>query len=498
MKKKKVSHHTRGNLNDFLARPTTEKELDTAVIEPKSKVQVDLRQSVHFRNSFGDKSIDVLSHDVNHMLLQRACRKDFDAYWLSTTSFVKPSERVKSVPGMATDEPATDRWLSKSGSSVDKSTVAYEQSSDDISCLSGDDEGTSQFPVFIPLIVTHKQSYRARYNTAKSSINRGGALDSISLAGSESTPVFQSPSPRGAVLSETIVRNLVPILIRDLLAVGSTPKDGLMRSIEKGEISIADGKITAYNLLNKGLGDENGICFGKALPLTPTVTTINIAGNRLTDLSIRPILTAILGHLQCTSLNLSDNKLDDKSIEMLRANIQSGSCVLKELHLSKADIDDEECAQMIASLHTNTSLQSLVLSYNQIGGMEVIIIIFSKYLILICFNISCIRVTAQEYNTVFPDFTTGGEAIAEMLTINTTLLELDLSWNKIRKDTAMTLVRSVAVSRSLVKLNLSHNNIGDKAAQHLAHSLRQNVALTSLDVSFNQIYPKGVLVRKTG
>ena len=42
-------------------------------------------------------------------------------------------------------------------------------------------------------------------------------------------------------------------------------------------------------------------------------------------------------------------------------------------------------------------------------------------------------------NSVQPDFKTGGEALAEMLLINSTLTELDLSWNSIRLESAIAL-----------------------------------------------------------
>ncbi len=103
----------------------------------------------------------------------------------------------------------------------------------------------------------------------------------------------------------------------------------------------------------------------------------------------------------------------------------------------------------------------------------------------------------QEFNTVFPDFTTGGEAFSEILLTNRTLRDLDLSWNRISKDSALTLAQSLASNNSLTSLNLAYNNIGNNAAQHLAHSLRQNNALTKLDVSYNMILPTAILVTHT-
>lgn len=68
---------------------------------------------------------------------------------------------------------------------------------------------------------------------------------------------------------------------------------------------------------------------------------------------------------------------------------------MQRLYLSRSDIDDRECAAFMESLHRNKSLEYLDLSHNRIGEME-------------------------EYNTVNPDFITGGESIAEMLLHNNT------------------------------------------------------------------------------
>ena len=43
----------------------------------------------------------------------------------------------------------------------------------------------------------------------------------------------------------------------------------------------------------------------------------------------------------------------------------------------------------------------------------------------------------ETLNLVQPDFTTGGEAIADMLRSNTTLTHLDVAWNYIRSDSAI-------------------------------------------------------------
>ena len=78
-------------------------------------------------------------------------------------------------------------------------------------------------------------------------------------------------------------------------------------------------------------------------------------------------------------------------------DVRDPQCKLQRLYLSRSDIDDRECASFMESLHRNKSLEYLDLSHNRIGEME-------------------------EYNTVNPDFITGGESIAEMLLHNNTYL----------------------------------------------------------------------------
>ena len=238
---------------------------------------------------------------------------------------------------------------------------------------------------------------------------------------------------------------------------------------EPVKYQFADNKVVRLDLKNQGLGDDKASCLAAALPFCPNITSIDISGNRLTDVSVNPILNAMLNYMKCSSLNLSDNKLDDLSIDVLKENLQDKDCRIKELYLSKSDIDDNECAEFIISIAENKSLLKLDLSNNLIGEME-------------------------DYNTVFPDFITGPEAISEVILMNDTLLELDLSWNNIRKDSAMTFALAIGDCKSLQTINLAHNNFGDLACQHLFYKLKHNTSLKKLDLSYNSLYPKGIAV----
>ena len=78
------------------------------------------------------------------------------------------------------------------------------------------------------------------------------------------------------------------------------------------------------------------------------------------------------------------------------------------------DVDDGEACNLAEAFRENKSVKTLGLASNQIGAYE---------------NLKAAQ----------PNFKTGGEGLAEMLLINTTITELDLSWNSIRLESAVAL-----------------------------------------------------------
>ena len=329
---------------------------------------------------------------------------------------------------------------------------------------------------------------------------------------------WRAHTPNAAMKRESVRRGVIPFGIKELVASAvrmEGQKFGKERVVrvegddEEGSLSYGENNdIVSINVADYGLGDDKAACLAEAIKLCPNITYLNIQGNRLTDAACEPILKAVLHVGTVRTLVLSNNKLDALSIDPLRENIArlpksayrapvynekellsielggnkyedrclvevlpeiDMGCSIEDLRLCQSDIDDEECAEFMKAVQVNKSLKKLDLSHNLIGDRE-------------------------EECAVFPSFTTGGRAIARMLTMNTTLVDLNLSWNKIRKDSALVLVKCLSQNKTLTSLNLSSNNIGDIAVQHLANALRQNTSMIRLDVSYNGIMPKGTLV----
>ena len=197
-------------------------------------------------------------------------------------------------------------------------------------------------------------------------------------------------SPRNALIRESVSRGLIPFRIRELLDVED------VHTVE------------VVDLKGQGIGDDKMCAVVQSLPYFTNVVELNVSDNRLTDKSIEPLLTMVLFTLvNVKIIDLSANKMDQVSVEMLNNYISSEACKLRELRLNKSDVDDYECANMMESMAKNKSIKKLFLSNNFIGVHE-------------------------ELNAVHPEFVTGPEAIATMLIQNDFLIELDVSWNSIR------------------------------------------------------------------
>lgn len=69
------------------------------------------------------------------------------------------------------------------------------------------------------------------------------------------------------------------------------------------------------------------------------------------------------------------------------------------------------------------------------------------------------------------------QAIAATLTRNTSLQELDLSWNNIRQESAAAIGRALCPNRGLEYLSLAHNAFSDAGSQEVGDSLRTNTTL---------------------
>ncbi|GLD96601.1 hypothetical protein PINS_up005284 [Pythium insidiosum] len=220
------------------------------------------------------------------------------------------------------------------------------------------------------------------------------------------------------------------------------------------------------NVSHMSIGDELAMVFAACLLELPMVTGLNVRNNRLEDRGIQAIIDVLVAKKDLYHIDLSENKVDGDAAASLAAYISSSGCALQSLRLSRADIDDGELAPFAKALQSNRSLQLLDLSRNLIGNTE-------------------------NLNVVQPSIVTGGEALATMLSINSTLTSLDLSWNYLRLGGAIEIGKALAFNNGLRELNLAYNAFGNAGAQAIGEALLSNTRLEKLNLSNNNVPAQG-------
>lgn len=281
-----------------------------------------------------------------------------------------------------------------------------------------------------PRLTSHRTTPRIKIRTTKGGLSlpflslspvssrpgskAGGSLadDDVSALGSLASPTqTHSRGVMDKLMSASVMTDLED-------EGGDTPRSKFMKQLMFGQPGAEGGTeflprssviirkdfTTEINLSHQGIGDTLGLALGRCLGELPDLRKLDISDNRLTDASLKTLLDSIAKMTHLEVLKCGHNKFDSDAAEALSVYLASPTCPLFELSMSHADVDDGECVDLVASLATNRTLTDLDLSHNQIGIEE-------------------------DKNILDPDFTTGGEAIAELLEGRCALKRLNLAWN---------------------------------------------------------------------
>lgn len=252
------------------------------------------------------------------------------------------------------------------------------------------------------------------------------------------------------------------------------------------------------NLAHLGLGDTTAMLLAAALDQIPLLQVLNLNDNALSDKGLAALVTAASKHATLEVLDVSQNVIDDDSASALADFIGRPDCTLKCLHMSNANIDDAECAHFIDVVMRNRHLKELDMSNNLLGSGE-------------------------NLNVVKPNFTTGGEALAELIAnskcpieilnvscrdidkcvlitlfTNVSLFSVQLHWNMLRLQGAEMLCDALRDNHFLTDLDLSYNALGASAACVLGAALMENKTLTKINVANNGIDAVGTLTLCVG
>ncbi|KAJ8326783.1 hypothetical protein QVD99_005432 [Batrachochytrium dendrobatidis] len=149
------------------------------------------------------------------------------------------------------------------------------------------------------------------------------------------------------------------------------------------------------------------------------------------------------------TLNLSGQSIPLKAGSAL-ASALSDDCFFTRLVLADAFLGDDGCILVASALKSNTTVTYLDLRGNSIRA-------------------------------------DGAIALGQMLKVNSTLKSLNLEWNcvGIWEAGVKSIADALTLNQSLEELDLRNNKIGPQASQHVALSLKHNTRLRRLDYRWN-------------
>lgn len=231
------------------------------------------------------------------------------------------------------------------------------------------------------------------------------------------------------------------------------------------------------NLAHRALGDDYIIYLSAVVHDLPALTKLNLRDNRLTDRGMGVFIHALAGQQHIVDVDISENKIDSASADALTHYLKDPLCKLTKLRMANADLDDDEIAIFMNALETNESIIEMDVSHNLLGGRG--------------------EKTTKNMN-INAENLVGGASVAAALKHNNTLLNLDLSWNKLGLASSTHLGYALALNDSLTSINLAYNTIRDDGAEIIGSSLASNTALRVLNLSSNGIGPQGMVVISTG
>ncbi|KAJ3169646.1 hypothetical protein HDU88_000837 [Geranomyces variabilis] len=190
-------------------------------------------------------------------------------------------------------------------------------------------------------------------------------------------------------------------------------------------------------------------CQALVAPASPD--SLDLRGHSATLKDCTALASALADDSLFTTINLADSFLDDDGC-ILISNALKTNNTATHVDLRGNSIRADGATALGQMLKINSTLKSLILEWNCIGIWQA-----------------------------------GIRALADGLSVNQSLEELDLRNNKIGPDGATTLAHCLKHNLTLRKLDLRWNNIGLTGSRALVDLLKWNTALEEIQLAGNEV-----------
>ncbi|XP_062895928.1 NACHT, LRR and PYD domains-containing protein 12-like isoform X2 [Mobula hypostoma] len=273
-------------------------------------------------------------------------------------------------------------------------------------------------------------------------------------------------------------------------------------------------KIQKLWLRNVGLTDSGAKDLDSALRTNPSLTELNLSGNKLGDSGVK-LVSEALRNSECKiqklwlqnvgltdsgakdlvstlstspslmELNLNDNELRDSGVKLVSAALRDSNCEIQKLWLRDVGLTDSGAGDLVSALSTNRSLTELNLGANKLGdsGVKLVSAALRKS--------ECKIQKLWLYDVGLT--ANGAKEIISTLGTNRSLTELSLNDNKLGDSGVKLVSAALRVSECKIqKLWLRDVGLTDSGVEDLVSALSTNPSLTELNLSYNKLGDSGV------
>ena len=245
------------------------------------------------------------------------------------------------------------------------------------------------------------------------------------------------------------------------------PQAGL-REIARG--LLQNTSLKKLDISGNKLGMEGSVAQAEMLSCNKSLTELYLRLCSIPEAGLREIARGLLQNTSLKKLDISGNKPGMEGSVAL-AGMLSCNKSLTELNLRSCDIPEGGLREIARGLLQNTSLKKLDISENNLG-MEGSVALAEM--------LSCNK-SLTELNLRSCDIPEAGlREIARGLLQNTSLKKLDISNHKPGMEGSVALAEMLSCNKSLTELNLVWFDIPEGGLREIARGLFQNTTLQTL------------------
>jgi len=214
-----------------------------------------------------------------------------------------------------------------------------------------------------------------------------------------------------------------------------------------------------------------------------TITSLrkfNISSNSITNDAAESLAHFLSQNCKLEDLDLGNNEL--KAAGTIKIAEMSTIRSLRKFNISINSIPDNAAESLAHFLSQNCKLEDLDLGYNELKGAGTIKIAEMS-------TITSLRKFDICNNSITDD---AAESLAQFLSQNCKLEELDLGNNKLKSVGAIKIAKMRTIT-SLRRFDICNNSITNDAAKSLAHFLSRNHKLEELNLGHNKLEAAGAI-----